>query len=72
MSARRHVGLADLTATPPAQPAAAAPESPELVYLSARVPKTLRTELQLLAVRQGRPLAQLVQDAARLYLESQR
>jgi hypothetical protein len=39
------------------------------VYLSARVPKSLRTELQHEAVRQGRPIANLIQDAVRAYLD---
>jgi hypothetical protein len=40
------------------------------VYLSARVPKSLRTELQYEAVRQGRPLAKLLQDAVHAYLDA--
>ena len=38
-------------------------------YLSARVPKALRDELQHQAIREDRPVAQLVQDAVRLYLD---
>lgn len=41
-----------------------------LVYLSARVPKSLRTELQLYAVREGMPVAKLVQDAVRAFLDA--
>lgn len=49
--------------------AGAAPQE-ELVYLSARVPKSLRTELQLYAVREGVPVVKLVQDAVRAYLDA--
>lgn len=40
------------------------------VYLSCRVPMSLRTELRLQAVQEGRPLAQLVEDAVRAYLDA--
>lgn len=40
-----------------------------LVYLSARVPKGLRAEVQHQSIREGRPVAQLVQDAMRAYLD---
>lgn len=64
-----------MTSTPPSEPAVASkkagatPEE-ELVYLSARVPKSLRTELQLYAVREGVPVVKLVQDAVRAYLDA--
>ena len=38
-------------------------------YLSARVPKELRDELQHQAIREDRPVARLVQDAVRAYLD---
>lgn len=50
-------------------PEAATPETDESVYLSARVPRGLRDELQHQAIRERRPVAQLVQDAVRLYLD---
>lgn len=59
----------------PTQTATAAPPSVEaedsvaMKYLSARVPKSLRDELQHQAIREDRPVAQLVQDAVRLYLD---
>lgn len=53
----------------PRKPDAGPPAEP-MVYLSARVPLTLRAELQHEAIRQGRPVAQLLQDAVRSYLVS--
>lgn len=60
----------------PVPPAAAAPDpapqraaSGELRYLSGRIPKELRDEFQHQAIREDRPVVQLLQDAVRLYLD---
>lgn len=63
---------------PRPEPLMASTEAPEVspkpaaseptVYLSGRVPKGLRDELQHQAIREGRPLVQLLQDAVRDYL----
>lgn len=42
---------------------------PAPVYLSARVPRALRDEVQHQAIREGRTAAQIVQDAVRSYLD---
>ena len=68
MSGRRRLGLAEVTAAA-AAPAPAGAE--EMVFLSARVPRSLRVELQHAATDQGRPLAELVRDAVRVYLDHQ-
>jgi hypothetical protein len=49
---------------PPAAPSASA----QLVYLSARVPRALRNAIQHQAIREGRPVAQLLADAVTAYL----
>lgn len=56
-------------ATAVAMPQTAEAEEVAMKYLSARVPKRLRDELQHQAIREDRPVAQLVQDAVRLYLD---
>ena len=43
--------------------------SAELVYLSGRVPRALRDELHIRAIREGRPVVELLRDAIRLYLD---
>lgn len=51
-------------------PAASADaDAAAMKYLSARVPKQLRDELQHQAIREDRPVARLVQDAVRAYLD---
>lgn len=55
---------------PAERPAAeAAASGTTMKFLSARVPKELRDELHHQAIREGRPVAQLVEDSVRLYLE---
>lgn len=49
--------------------ASADAEAVAMKYLSARVPKELRDELQHQAIREDRPVARLVQDAVRAYLD---
>lgn len=49
-------------------PATTSSDDP-LVYLSGRVPKSLRDRLKLQAVRDSRPLAELLADAVRGYLD---
>ena len=55
--------------TPAAAAAPAATAVPQ-VYLSARVPRTLRDELQHQAIREGRPVAKLLVDAVTAYLNA--
>lgn len=77
---RQRPGASMLTPQPepslvPVPPAAApdpAPEratSGELRYLSGRIPKELRDEFQHQAIREDRPVVQLLQNAVRLYLD---
>jgi hypothetical protein len=46
------------------------PISSALGYLSARVPRMLRDELQHQAIREGRPVAKLLVDAVTAYLDA--
>jgi hypothetical protein len=57
---------AAVTRQPAPQPAA--PDSVQLVYLSARVPRALRDAIQHQAIREGRPVAKLLADAVTDYL----
>jgi predicted GNAT superfamily acetyltransferase len=60
-----------LPATPPPAPGDVRVSTGDPpVYLSARVPRSLRTQLQHQAITEGRPLAKLVQDAVRAYLDA--
>jgi hypothetical protein len=54
--------------TPQPAPQPATPDSVQLVYLSARVPRALRDALQHQAIREGRPVAKLLADAVTDYL----
>ena len=45
------------------------PAPEELVYLSGRVPRALRDELHIQAIRDGRPVVELLRDAIRFYLD---
>ena len=44
------------------------PDTAPDVYLSGRVPRELRNDLHHQAIREGRPVAALLQDAVRAYL----
>jgi hypothetical protein len=54
---------------PEPEPESVAEQTEPLVYLSARVPKSLRTELQMYAVRNDQSVASLVQTAVRAFLD---
>lgn len=47
----------------------AGPTRQELVYLSGRVPRSLRDELHIRAIEEGRPVVDLLRDAIRGYLD---
>lgn len=51
----------------PLVPATAPAE--DLVYLSGRVPRPLRDELHIRAIKEGRPVVELLRDAIRGYLD---
>ena len=53
---------------PQPAPPSATSASAQLVYLSARVPRALRNAIQHQAIREGRPVAQLLADAVTAYL----
>lgn len=64
---RRPLGLSEVTSR-------REPDEPQraevIVMLGGRVPESLRRDLRLRAVREGRPMDQLLQDAVRAYLET--
>ena len=59
-------------AAPQPAPASATSGSSQSVYLSAPVPRTLRDALQHQAIRERRPLANLLIDAVTAYLTEHR
>jgi hypothetical protein len=61
--------LMPATVPPASEPEPATAGPADLVYLSARVPKALRTALQHQAVHEGRPVAKLLADAVTAYLD---